>query len=145
MMRFAGHARRMRPLGLALVALLLSVAVPVAVAGVSMGRASATGAAVDLPDILLVAQWPPSASTALGYLTQRQLAVLESTTGALRPVLQGAQQPVVSPDGRELYFVQYLEVGDTLRTNVVTLASETLAPMWNTTIASIPRPPAVAT
>ena len=66
----------MRPLGLALVAVLLSVAVPVAIAGVSMGRASATGAAVDLPDMLLVAQWPTSASTALGYLTQRQLAVL---------------------------------------------------------------------
>src|SRR2546423_1457512 len=105
MMRFFRSRRVLRQLGVAVLAMVLITGVPVTVAGVNLGRVSTTGATVDLPDRLLVAQWPTSTTTALGYLTQRQLAVLEPSSGALRPLLQGAQQPVVSPDGSELYFV----------------------------------------
>jgi hypothetical protein len=142
MMRFTGKVRRLRPLGLALIALSLSVGAPDAVAGVGSDQASGTSSVVDLPDKLLVAQWPTGQTTALSYLTQRQVAVLEPSSGALRPLVLGAQQPVVSPDGRDLYFVQYAVEGDTLRADVVMLSRDTLAQVWSTTVASVPRPPA---
>ena len=81
-MRFIGGVRR---LGLAFAAVSLSLGVPVAGAGVGGEQVPVTGSSVDLPDRLLVAQWPTTSTTALAYLTQRQVAVLEPASGALRP------------------------------------------------------------
>ena len=58
MMRFVRRTRGLRQLGMALLAMVLITGVPVAVAGVSVGRVAGAGATVDLPDRLLVAQGP---------------------------------------------------------------------------------------
>jgi hypothetical protein len=130
--------QRLRPFGLVLLLVVLSAAAPLALAGMQrlVGRAATVAAAV--PDTLLMVQWPPPSRSPRQLLTGRRVAALEPTSLTPRPLVDGAQQPLVSPDGRELYFVRYQDMGDVVRGDLVALTSDSLAPRWTANVATLP-------
>lgn len=130
--------RRLRPFGLALLLVVLSAASPLAPAAMERLRAQPNAAARAVPDTLLMVQWPAPTHSPRQFLTERRVAILEPTSLTPRPLVDGAQQPAVSPDGSELYFVQYQEVGDVMRVAVVALTSDSLAPRWTANVAMLP-------
>jgi hypothetical protein len=134
-MSMFGH--RLRPVGLALLLVVLSAASPLAPAAMQRLRAQPRTLAPAIPDTLLLAQWPGPSRSPRQFLTLRRLAVLEPTSLTPRPLLDGAQQPVVSPDGRELYFVRNQEMGDAVRVDLVALASDSLASRWTAHVATL--------
>src|SRR5919202_2820842 len=134
-MSMLGH--RLRPVGLALLLVVLSAVSPLAPGVMQRLRAQPDTPAPAVPDRLLLAQWPGPSRSPRQFLTQRRLAVLEPTSLTPRPLLDGAQQPVVSPDGRELYFVRNQEMGDAVRVDLVALASDSLASRWTAHVATL--------
>src|SRR5919202_2625679 len=134
-MSMFGH--RLRPVGLALLVVVLSAASPLAPAAMQRLRAHPDTLAPAVADTLLLAQWPGPSRSPRQFLTLRRLAVLEPTSLTPRPLLDGAQQPVVSPDGRELYVVQDQEVGDAVRVDLVALAGDSLASRWTAHVATL--------
>jgi hypothetical protein len=125
--------RLLRAFVVVLAVSLVGVAATVAISALGRPSFGAAGAAPSVPDTLLLVRQ----ATAAPFLpTRNEVLLLEPQSGAFRPVLEGAQEPVVAPDGRALFFVQHLEVGDQVRTAVVALASETLAPLWSADVAA---------
>ncbi|MDQ6669283.1 MAG: hypothetical protein M3069_00695, partial [Chloroflexota bacterium] len=129
---------RPRPFALALLlVVVLSVALPLALAAMERLGAQPGAVAPTVPDTLLTVQWPSQSRSPRQFLTGRRVAALEPTSLTPRPIIDGTQQPVVSPDGRELFFVRYQEIGDVVRVDLVTLTSDSLVPRWTANVATL--------
>jgi hypothetical protein len=131
---------RLRPFGLALLPVGLSAASPLALTAMDRLGAQPGPVAATLPDTLMMVQWPPPSRSPRQLLTGRRVAALEPFSHTPRPLIDGTQQPVVSPDGRELYFVRYQEMGDVVRVDLVALTSDSFAPRWTANVATLSAP-----
>lgn len=128
----AGRARRVALASAALVAIAALLAGLWAFFRARSAAIAATGA---VPDTIFVST----------YDKQEQgndIAVLRAGARQLQPLLTGAGAPAVSPDGRQLVFVQGVHDGDTVRTNLVAVSSDTFARDWSVPLDA--RPAAVA-
>lgn len=127
------RGRWLRRLAVALGALGLAGG---SVFAVSLGlpfAAGPRGSAEGLPDLLLRTRYPERPQRASGAV----VAVLDAR-GTFRPLLDGASQPTISPDGRELYFIQEREVRDEVRTAVVAFDAHSLRQLWSADLDSRP-------
>ena len=84
-----------------------------------------------LSDTLLVTRYSQAGASS-------GLWALPPGAGAFQPLLDSAGQPVVAANGRLLVATRVTLAGDTVRISVVALDAGSLAPRWETDVASFP-------
>jgi hypothetical protein len=70
---------------------------------VTLAQRGTTDGNPNARDTLLMLQWGPVSTTTHQFVTQRRVVSLDPHDLSAQPLVDGAQQPVISPDRGELY------------------------------------------
>lgn len=103
------------------------------------GRPAASPSSVTVPDTLLLASPATAGGQGVESSTSLNISAYLPGLNAIRPLLEGAGEPVISADGRQLFFTQVDRTArDTVRAWLTAFAADTLVQQWRVQIDQLP-------